>query len=157
MKLTTQRLKQLIKEEIRKQKLNERIRGHNYRNTLKWKSGSELQIPYYVFLRKEGETSEAFKARCEKNAQPTKEESATKVADFSAKDNPVGHFLVKGSPKILYNNIYKKEKETNKVKDYPIPEKNKPSVYGDDYRYAIGVSTYDVAKAVQPYVDGLGL
>jgi hypothetical protein len=156
MKLTAQRLKQLIKEEIRKQKLNERIRGYNYRITLKWKSGSELQIPYYVFLRKKKETSVDFKARCKDSVDPTGE-SATKVADFSTKSNPVGHFLVEDSPAILYKRIYKKEKEINKVKDYPKSKENKLPVYGDDYCYAVGVFTPDAATLLRPYVVGLGL
>ena len=96
MKLTTTRLKKLIREEI--EKLNEKVsRNFVRRGRINYQGG---EYSYYVFI---------------KGQKGLKKISDIKVSGPQSKDNPIGHYRVKNNvndPNSLWNAI--KDQEENK-------------------------------------------
>ena len=96
MKLTTTRLKKLIREEI--EKLNEKVsRNFVRRGRINYQGG---EYSYYVFI---------------KGQKGLKKISDIKVSGPQSKDNPIGHYRVKNKvndPNSLWNAI--KDQEENK-------------------------------------------
>jgi lipopolysaccharide export LptBFGC system permease protein LptF len=103
MKLTTQRLKNLIREEI--QKLTEKVsRNFVRRGKISYDSG---EYTYYVFIKGE------------KNLNKL---SDIDVSGPQSKANPIGHYRVKkniNDPDSLWNAI--KDQEENKHGEFKVP------------------------------------
>lgn len=97
MKLTTARLKKLIREEI--EKLNEKVsRNFVRRGQIKYEGG---EYTYYVFI---------------KGQNGLKKLSDIKVSGPQSKDNPIGHYRVKNKvndPDSLWNAIKDQEEQTH--------------------------------------------
>jgi|TARA_R100000908_G_C3750100_1_gene144740 lipopolysaccharide export LptBFGC system permease protein LptF len=96
MKLTTERIKKLIREEINN--LNEKVsRNFVRRDKVKYEDG---EYTYYVFI---------------KDQSGLKKLSDIKVSGPQSKDNPIGHYRVKNKvndPDSLWNAI--KDQEESK-------------------------------------------
>lgn len=93
MKLTTTRLKKLIREEVKK--LNEKVsRNFVRRGKINYQGG---EYSYYVFI---------------KGQKGLKKISDIKVSGPQSKDNPIGHYRVKNKvndPDSLWNTIKDQE------------------------------------------------
>jgi len=162
MKLTTEKIKQLIKEELNKI-LNEKIRDYPYPNPkdkdkIKLSRGTVVfsgqKIVYYVFLKKPEEDKDQFEQRCQGSVNPIEGESAIKTADYTTKGNPVGHFLVLDNT-TLASDILAEETKQGRVQKYPRTKGSKDPIYNLHYCYAVGIENSAQATAVQSDVVGL--